>query len=594
MMKPGQRPNDDTRPPWCRMTRARPGLCVLLAALVLATGSCQRPENIEGSTSSSISIAVAPEASVVETSPQDNLDAGAYLVAHIASYDLDLPQAAERYTAALAKDPSNLTLLERSFRMLYINGQIENAAAIASRIEQISRPLELGGEPAAAIAARNEDWEGLDVLADHLWADRASQPLGIVLGAWALAFRDQGDAGLSQLLDLATLEHHGADIILKSQSALMAEYLKRPDDALAFARDVLKTEGAPVASRILMAGILARGGAGQEALRRLDPSLGPLFDKPRLRRDIESGALSLFPPPTRNQLLANAVIEASQLDDSKQIHPLARLHLASYLDADYGRLIYMLGQELFQLGYPEEAQQQLSRMPQTSIWLQPGLILTARHLSRQPGGTEGAAQIYTQLLSNDAENVSLWQQSADNDRWGGRYEMALPKYDTALDLDPTNGRLHYYRGICLDRLGRETEAEVAFRKAVSLDPNDAYALNYFGYWLLEQDKAPVEALGMIRKAVEKQPQNGYFVDSLGWGYFKLGQYDKAVLYLERAVTIQPVDPVITDHLGDAYAKLGRLREARFHWERALIYANEDTDIETIRHKIRAETPPEQP
>lgn len=576
------------------MTRARPGLCVLLAALVLATGSCQRPENIEGSTSSSISIAVAPEASVVETSPQDNLDAGAYLVAHIASYDLDLPQAAERYTAALAKDPSNLTLLERSFRMLYINGQIENAAAIASRIEQISRPLELGGEPAAAIAARNEDWEGLDVLADHLWADRASQPLGIVLGAWALAFRDQGDAGLSQLLDLATLEHHGADIILKSQSALMAEYLKRPDDALAFARDVLKTEGAPVASRILMAGILARGGAGQEALRRLDPSLGPLFDKPRLRRDIESGALSLFPPPTRNQLLANAVIEASQLDDSKQIHPLARLHLASYLDADYGRLIYMLGQELFQLGYPEEAQQQLSRMPQTSIWLQPGLILTARHLSRQPGGTEGAAQIYTQLLSNDAENVSLWQQSADNDRWGGRYEMALPKYDTALDLDPTNGRLHYYRGICLDRLGRETEAEVAFRKAVSLDPNDAYALNYFGYWLLEQDKAPVEALGMIRKAVEKQPQNGYFVDSLGWGYFKLGQYDKAVLYLERAVTIQPVDPVITDHLGDAYAKLGRLREARFHWERALIYANEDTDIETIRHKIRAETPPEQP
>jgi len=594
MMKTGQRLSDDNRAPWCGNTRARPHLYVLLAALVLGAGSCQRPEVVSELSSPPSPAAATLETNGIDPQPQGNLDAGAYLVAHIASYDLDLPQAAERYTAALAKDPSNLTLLERSFRMLYINGQIENAAAIASRIEQISLPLELGGEPAAAIAARNEDWDGLDVLADHLWADRASQPLGIVLGAWALAFRDQGDAGLSQLLGLATLEHHGADTILKSQSALMAEYLKRPDDAFAFARDVLKTEGAPVASRILMAGILARGGAGQEALRLLDPSLGSLFDKRGLRLDLERGTLSLFPLPTRHQLLANAVIEASQLDDSKQIHLLARLHLASYLDADFDRLIYMLGQELFQLGYPEQARQQLSGMPQTSIWLQPGLILTARHLSRQPGGTESAARIYERLLSNDPENISLWQHSADNDRWGGKYEIALPKYETALDLDPTNGRLHYYRGICLDRLGREADAEAAFRKAVSLDPDDAYALNYFGYWLLEQDKAPVEALGMIRKAVEKQPQNGYFVDSLGWGYFKLGQYDKAVLYLERAVTIHPVDPVITDHLGDAYAKLGRLREARFHWERVLYYANEDIDIETIRHKIRAAMPPEQP
>jgi len=559
---------------------------VVLSALILATGSCQRPADVNEASVSS-PIAVTEEAVAENPGETVTLDAGSYLVAHVASYGLDLRKAADNYALALAKDPSNIALLERSFRMFYINGEIENAAAIASRIEQISHPVELGGEPATAIAARNEDWEGLDVLAEHLWADQASRPMGIVLSAWSLAFREQGDAGLSRLLDLATLDHHGAEVTMQVQSALMAEYLGRSGEANAFAEDVLNIDTITPASRILMAGILARGGKLQEALDQLDQSLGPFFDKPAIRRDLESGELLLLPVPSRRQILANAIIDASQLDDSEQIHILARLHLASYIDPDYDRLIYMLGREFFNLGYDDEAQRQFALMPQNSIWRQPGLILTARQLSRHKGGTEDAALIYDKLIENNSENPSLWQHSADNDRWAGKYDTALIKYDTALDLAPASGRLHYYRGICLDNLGREDEAEKAFRLAISFDPEDAYALNYFGYWLLEQDKAPAEALGLIRKAVKKQPRNGYFVDSLGWGLYKLGRYDKAVLYLEQAVTLEPADPVITDHLGDVYAKLGRIREARYHWQRALVFANDDTDTEEIRRKIRA-------
>jgi len=561
-------------------------LYMLLGALVLATGSCQGPVDIDEVSGSSPQ--AATEEAVAETPGETvALDAGSYLVAHVASYGLDLRKAADNYALALAKDPSNIALLERSFLMFYINGEIENAATIAGRIEQISNPVELGGEPAAAIAARNGDWEGLDVLAEHLWADQASRPMGIVLSAWSLAFRKRGDAGLSRLLDLTTLDHHGAEVTMQVQSALMAEYLGRPDEANAFAGDVLNTASIPPASRILMAGILARSGKLQDALDQLDPSLGPFFDKPAIRRDLENGELLLLPMPSRRQILANAIIDASQLDDSEQIHLLARLHLASYIDPGYDRLIYMLGRELFNLGYGDQAQHQFALMPQNSIWRQPGLILTARQLSRKKDSTEDAALIYDKLIENNPDNPSLLQYAADNDRWAGKFDTALIKYDTALDLEPASGRLHYYRGICLDHLGREDEAEKAFRLAISFDPEDAYALNYFGYWLLEQDKAPAEALGLIRKAVKKQPRNGYFVDSLGWGLFKLGRYDKAVLYLEQAVTLEPADPVITDHLGDVYAKLGRMREARYHWQRALVFANDDTDTEEIRQKIRA-------
>jgi len=589
--------------PWLR-----PGAVLLLACLAMAVMSCQAQQTAELETARPPAAPAQPDASAtaqpatppptpeVSATPavDGELDAGAFLVAHIAGYGRDLEQAADRYTAALAKDPSNFTLLEWSFRMLYVIGQIDRAAAIASRIDQLGQPMEMGSEPAAAIAARNQDWDGLDVLANHLWADRASQPLGIVFSAWSLAFRGQGDAGLSRLLDLDLLNHGDVKPVILAQSALMAEYLHHPADALSYASDVLKNNSAPIASRIIMAGVLARNGEIDAAANWLDATLGPIFDKTDLRRKLQEGEISLMQPPSAQMLLANALIEAGLLDDSKRIHLLARLHLAGYLDPLYDRLVYMMGRELFELNYPEDAMAWIDQMPRDSLWLQPALILKAQYLSRTPEGAETAALIYDGLLQNDPANISLWQQSADNDRWNGDYASALGKYDTALALFPTSGRLHYHRGICLDHLGREDEAEAAFRQAIALDPDDSYALNYFGYWLLEMGKAPEEALLLIYKAVEQQPDNGYFIDSLGWGYYKLGQYEKAVLYLEKAMTIHPIDPVISDHLGDAYVALGRLREAVFHWERALLYAHDDTDTATIRQKIRAAKTQETP
>ena len=132
---------------------------------------------------------------------------------------------------------------------------------------------------------------------------------------------------------------------------------------------------------------------------------------------------------------------------------------------------------------------------------------------------------------------------------------------------------------------RKDETEDALRHSLSLNPDDAYALNYLGYWLLEESRDAEEALGFIRKAIEKQPQNGYFMDSLGWGYFRLGQYRQAVLYLERAVSLEPQDPIITDHLGDAYAFMKRSREARYQWQRALEFSPDDELTEQILDKL---------
>jgi Flp pilus assembly protein TadD len=94
-------------------------------------------------------------------------------------------------------------------------------------------------------------------------------------------------------------------------------------------------------------------------------------------------------------------------------------------------------------------------------------------------------------------------------------------------------------------------------------------LNYLGYMLADKGVRLPEALKMIRKAVELEPTNGAYLDSLGWAYFKLGQYEMAEDNLRQAVDRDQTDPTVHEHLGDLYEKTGRIRQAAAQWALSL-------------------------
>ena len=94
-------------------------------------------------------------------------------------------------------------------------------------------------------------------------------------------------------------------------------------------------------------------------------------------------------------------------------------------------------------------------------------------------------------------------------------------------------------------------------------------LNYLGYMLADKGKQLPEALKMIRKAVELEPMNGAYLDSLGWVYFKMGDYELAEQNLRQAVERDQTDPTVHDHLGELYEKTGRIRLAAAQWELSL-------------------------
>ena len=98
-------------------------------------------------------------------------------------------------------------------------------------------------------------------------------------------------------------------------------------------------------------------------------------------------------------------------------------------------------------------------------------------------------------------------------------------------------------------------------------------------------------MDMIKKAVDMRPSDGYIVDSLGWAYYKLGQFEDSVREMERAVSLKPEDPVLNDHLGDAYWRVGRRLEATFQWAHARDLDPEPELLESVRQKLLKGLPP---
>ena len=117
------------------------------------------------------------------------------------------------------------------------------------------------------------------------------------------------------------------------------------------------------------------------------------------------------------------------------------------------------------------------------------------------------------------------------------------------------------QGSIYERQKKYDLAEEAFRKVLADDPKNAMTLNYLGYMLADRDTRVEEALGYIRRAVALDPQNGAYLDSLGWAYYKLGKYDLAEENLRRASERINTDPTVHQHLGELYQKTGRLKLA---------------------------------
>jgi len=113
-----------------------------------------------------------------------------------------------------------------------------------------------------------------------------------------------------------------------------------------------------------------------------------------------------------------------------------------------------------------------------------------------------------------------------------------------------------------------------------------YTIQELDKMILERKEKLSQALGMIEKAIERNPQSGYIVDSLAWGLYKLGRYEEALLPMKKAYELLPFDPIINDHMGDILWNNGKRRSAKLYWKRSLSFNPEEEEVSKIKKKIK--------
>jgi tetratricopeptide (TPR) repeat protein len=198
-------------------------------------------------------------------------------------------------------------------------------------------------------------------------------------------------------------------------------------------------------------------------------------------------------------------------------------------------------------------------------------MVLASQLADSGDPETGLSQVKAMLQGKPEDRevyIALSQMYSRLKRWP-EAEEAIKKAEDLSSKPDDKEYTTFVKGSIYERQKKYDAAEEAFKQVLASDPQNAMTLNYLGYMLADRGVRLDEALNFIKKAVELDPANGAYLDSLGWAYYKLGKYDLAEENLSKAVQRTPNDPTVQEHLGDVYHKTGRLKMAAAHWERAL-------------------------
>ena len=218
----------------------------------------------------------------------------------------------------------------------------------------------------------------------------------------------------------------------------------------------------------------------------------------------------------------------------------------------------------------------------------------ARQLA-DAGKVDEAIKLANAQLAGTPDDRDVYFTVADinvrDKRWKDASDV-LDKAEALATKPEEKAFVAYYRGTVAERQKLFDQAEIEFRKGLQMSPDFAPIENYLGYMLAERGQKLEEAVAMLKKVVAFDPQNGAYLDSLAWAYYKQGQYALAEDYERKAALRMANDPTVLDHLGEIDAKTGKLPLAVDEWQRSLAqYATslppeaDPADVAKVQHKL---------
>lgn len=521
--------------------------------------------------------------------------AGDYLAGRQASFDGDIQAAASYYGQAVMFDPENPVLLERAALAEISLGDVDRAAALATKLVNDGHRSQVAHMAIVAQLAAAEDY---DAIIARVNEDRGVGPLvdGLLL-AWAQLGRGDMSAALVQFDELSNQQ--GLRNFAMYHKALALASVGDFESSAGILENA-GTGGMQLTRRGVMAHVevLSQLDRNTDALTLIETAFGAELDPglSQMRDALQSGeAIPFTHIRGARDGLAEVfyTLAAALANEANDEFTLLYTRVAEHLRPDHIDAILLTASLLDDMGQSELAVKAYAEVPEDHPAYHAAELGRAAAL-RDSDKVDAAVEVLQKLAKTHGDQPIVHSTLGDTMRQLERYEEAIDAYTQALSLYEveTQGQwfLHYARAICFERLDQWDEAEADFRAALELNPDQPQVLNYLGYSLVEKKIKLDEALEMIERAAAARPDSGYIIDSLGWVLYRLGRYDEAVGHMERAAELMPVDPIVNDHLGDVYWAVGRKTEARFQWRRALSFAvygttAEDVDADRIRAKL---------
>jgi tetratricopeptide (TPR) repeat protein len=415
--------------------------------------------------------------------------------------------------------------------------------------------------------------------------------------AWVLFAQKRG-AGLE---DARARLNQGEELgpLNGYHEAMMLDLSGRLDQAVPTLNAAMPESGpAPLRMLRAYASMLARQGRHQEAIEIIRQQLADRGEQPELAdltATLQAGASPRPPFDDAQGGIADALLGIAEALHQEQGNRMAVVYarLAMFARPDLAEAALLIGDMMAEQANFEAAIEAYQAVGPDSPLAFLANLRRARALHEMKR-TDDAFALLERLAADEPERIDALVQLGDLLRQDDRYAESENAYSRAIERigepGPEHWTLFYARGITYERTKRWPQAEKDFLYALELEPEQPFVLNYLGYSWVDMGMHLDRAKGMLHRAVELRPDDGFIVDSLGWVHYRLGDYDAAVEQLERAVELEPGDPVINDHLGDAYWRVGRQREARYQWRRALTLEPEEDTVAAIEEKLRQGLP----
>ena len=515
---------------------------------------------------------------------------GAYLAARIAGAANDLPNAAQYYEQVLAVDPENPELLATTTLFMLADGQVDKAVTLAQRLLVRDPANALANLLSALGAAKKGDYAAAATAVQKVPATGINRLVAPVIEAWIHVGQNRPNDATAALNKISGNAIY--DPFFQYHSALINTYLGKLDVAeAAFTRTL--QGGTGVRQMQAYSAFLGQAGRTQDAIRTLRLYLDVQPDNESVAAELAALEAGRKPDPFIAdpragiaELLGGVAASLTLENATGPARTYARQAIYMRPDLDGARGALATGMEREEMW--AEANAVLAAIPASSPDSWEARNRIAINLGRL-GRVDEAVTMLRRMSDERKGAFDVATNLGDILRQNDRFAEAAAAYDLAMQrkgtLTAEDWGLLYIRGTVLERSGQWPRAEADFLKALELQPEQPYVLNYLGYSWIEIGKNVEQATQMIQRAVAQQPTAGFIVDSLGWGFYKLGNYEEATRNLERAVQLTPGDSTINDHLGDAYWKVGRKREARFQWQKAIDLGPDPGMLPVLQRKL---------